>query len=1129
MTKKQPPARWLLIAAVVGVLVATVGSPAGGQARMLPSVAPASSTAALPQRPVAPAEYRVLPVTGPRSVFAAAPTTPASASALPFLPQDPARFKQEKALAEGAGPASASPGGRTPQIAGAAPRVPLLVEDGGLRKIGRLSPPLDELYRLDLLGRAANRPIDDVATLPRGLNSMKRLGKLRLDRAGSVEVYVRTLGQPDSVVPQLTAFGLRDQRIDQRSHTVQGNLPIAALRAASLIPGVLSVRPPDYPAFDAGSVTTQGDSILHADELRAKLGVDGTGVTVGVISDGLYGLATSQSTGDLPPSVNSTTCDVVGADPTAQAAGAEGTAMLEIVHDLAPGAKLWFGYFGAGTQTGGTSLDFMAAVNCLAAHVDIVVDDVSFFNDGPYDGTSPVSANAAAALNAPQNPIRGYYTAVGNYAGNHYEEPYGSSGSSVVSSTNPSDFWTLHGFQATASTLNAGHTVACPTPSAYSCGDQLMLTPGAIMAVSLEWTDPFGNSTNDYDLMLLDETTGKLYLASTNRQAGTGSDPTESFVFQNPYPAALSNFDIVIGNYRNAAAPRTFNMFIQCYGCQALISGTPTVYHNFNTAAGSVPNNADANGGVGSLGAEEMVNYTIEPFSSQGPTADGRTKPDATAVDGVSVSGAGGFPTTFTGTSAAAPHAAGIAALLLSCNPSLRKGVSGTPPGLARGALHTAVFGTGAILQTQYDPPNAYGIGLINAWEATGPAQCQSEMTSMVIPQLRDVATAGSGHIYVVDGCAIREFILGIQARVVGPNNCAFIDPSHIAADSAGNVYVSDDTQCAVYRIALSGAVTTIAGPSLGQTQRCYFAGDGGPATQASIGYPGSIALDGKGNVYVVDSLGCRIREIHGGVINTFAGNGSCANSGDGGAAVHSSIHPSAVRLDALSDVYIASNCVVREVVAGIISTVAGNNHCSGSSGDGGPATQASLFAAGIALDDVGDLFIADSLNCNVREVNKNGVISTVAGIGLLQPGLSCAYNGFNGYTGAARGTAIAADDVAVDAVGSLYISDYKPFDTTLAGIVRVASPTDSVLDGYPDLVKARLGKSITVYCAVMRADVDYDGQVSILDLAAVAGHFLQTVPPAPARYDQDGDGVISILDLAQMAGVFLQPVTACP
>ena len=1010
------------------------------------------------------------------------------------------------------------------------PPLPDVVQDGGMRKSGTLSAQLDELYRIDLLNRQMGRSLTSASTLTPVLEGMKSARTLRVDEAGGVQVYVVTSAQPDTVMDELAALGMRVERVSEDGRTIQGNLPIASLEAAAAVPGVTAVREPDYPAVNAGSVTTQGDAIIHTDALRSALGVDGSGVKVGVISDGLAGLATSQGSGDLP-SVDSTTCNVTGQNPTAAAAGGEGTAILEIVHDIAPGAELSFGYFGLGTQNGGTSVDFIAAVNCLAAHVDVVVDDISFFNNGPYDGTSPISVNASNALRASASPIRAYYTSVGNYAGNHYEEPYLSSGAQVTGST-PGDFWTLHGFAATSSTTSAGRPIACPSASAYSCGDQVAMLPGGILTVTLEWNDPFGQSANDYDLMFRDETTGMLYLGSANRQQGAGSDPTESFAIQNPYQASVSNFDIVIGNYRGAAATRTFNMFVRCSGCQALTSSSVNVMHNFNTASGSVPNNGDAGGGVVSLGAINQLTGLFEPFSSEGPTADGRTKPDAMAPDRISVTGAGGFTTTFAGTSAAAPHAAGMAALLLSCDPALLKGSgSGTRANLARNALHTAVAGTGALLQLQYYPPNTYGIGMINALEAAGPAQCRSEMQSMMVAELRGVAALGVDDVYVIDGCAIREFVRGVQRRVVGPQNCGELNPEDIAVDTSGDVYVADSAYCRVVKIH-GGVMTTLAGSSPPEIQRCYYGGDGGSAGQASFGYPTSVAVDGDGSVFVLDYQACRIREIKDGMVATVAGTGACSNAGDGGPATAAGIRPYAVRLDGAGNMYIASGCAVREVTAGMISTYAGDSTGWGNcdaSGDGGPATEATFTPASIGTDSAGDLFVADAWNCNVRKVVPGGTISTVAGIGKLQPGLSCSYNGFNGYTGAALSTAISPDKVAIDPAGTLYISEFRPFDTTTDGIVRIVRPVDRDLDGYSDAREAALGTSEGTFCPIMWADVTGDGAVNGIDLVAFAQTYLQSVPPAPARVDLTGDGVVNGLDLAAFAGVFTRSVSDCP
>ena len=158
-------------------------------------------------------------------------------------------------------------------------------------------------------------------------------------------------------------------------------------------------------------------------------------------------------------------------------------------------------------------------------------------------------------------------------------------------------------------------------------------------------------------------------------QDGSGF-PTEVLAYTND-SLDVQILDFEIGNFNGTAAPRTFDMFLRCAGCIPFPDGLiDQPIHNYNTPCSSVSNNSDAGGGVVSLGAIDAADPGLddfESFSSCGPTNDGRIKPDAAAVDGVAVTGNGGFGSPFFGTSAAAPHAAGIAALLLECNPSLSR------------------------------------------------------------------------------------------------------------------------------------------------------------------------------------------------------------------------------------------------------------------------------------------------------------------------------------------------------------------------------------------------------------------------------------------------------------------------
>jgi hypothetical protein len=203
------------------------------------------------------------------------------------------------------------------------------------------------------------------------------------------------------------------------------------------------------------------------------------------------------------------TCDTSGL------VGAEGTAMLEIVHDLAPGAQLYFANFD-------TSMSFQSAVDFLALNTDVAVDDIQFFTP-PFDGTSDVSTHTAQALNTDTNPIRGYFTAVGNQARNHYEGLYADSGVNGATTFGLPNDGDLHLF-GTSSVPNVTPSVA----------DPIFLLQGGAVNILLSWDDPFGASSNDYDLFLVDACTGAIVDSSTNPQTGM-QEPTEQILgFQNP-------------------------------------------------------------------------------------------------------------------------------------------------------------------------------------------------------------------------------------------------------------------------------------------------------------------------------------------------------------------------------------------------------------------------------------------------------------------------------------------------------------------------------------------------------------------------------------------------------------------
>jgi sugar lactone lactonase YvrE len=206
--------------------------------------------------------------------------------------------------------------------------------------------------------------------------------------------------------------------------------------------------------------------------------------------------------------------------------------------------------------------------------------------------------------------------------------------------------------------------------------------------------------------------------------------------------------------------------------------------------------------------------------------------------------------------------------------------------------------------------------------------------------------------------------------------------------------------------------ITTVAGNGT-----AGFSGDLGPATSADLSFPSAVAVDRQDNLYIVDTGNNRVREVSDGRIVTIAGSGIKGYSGDGGPATEAELHsPSGIAVDGKGNVYIADtvNNRVREVRNGTITTIAGNG-TPGFSGDNGPATAAELQdPEGLAVDGNGNLYIADTFNSRVREV-RNGTITTIAGGGTD----SCLDSGF-----AVQARLSAAMDVAVDEHGNVFIAD---------------------------------------------------------------------------------------------------------
>ena len=249
-------------------------------------------------------------------------------------------------------------------------------------------------------------------------------------------------------------------------------------------------------------------------------------------------------------------------------------------------------------------------------------------------------------------------------------------------------------------------------------------------------------------------------------------------------------------------------------------------------------------------------------------------------------------------------------------------------------------------------------------------------------------------------------------------------EPHDIVVDSSGNLFFSDAANDRIRRVDDStGVITTFAG-----TGTAGFSGDGAAASAAPIDTPTFLALDASGNLFVADAGNKRVRKISAstGNISTVAGNGSGGFSGDGGPATAASMDPSGIAVDGSGNLFVAGNDRVRKVDAstGIITTVAGNG-TAGLSGDGGAATAASLNSAqpDMVVDSSDNLFISDSLNHRVRKVDgTTGIITTVAGSGPT----GIVDSSFSGDGGPATSATLAIPfGLALDSSGNLYVAAF--------------------------------------------------------------------------------------------------------
>jgi hypothetical protein len=590
-----------------------------------------------------------------------------------------------------------------------------------------------------------------------------------------------TTGDPQKLKSALVGLGL--QRAAQYSNDVGGWLPVDQLDAATMLGELHAIRAA-IPRTRAGAVTSQGDFAQYSDLVRSQNALTGAGITVGILSDsydcypvyasngvpagGNAGYANNgfnttaagdMTTGDLPSTVNlvgagnpptpaEAPCMQYGA-PIQLPFGDEGRAIMQIVHDVAPGANLAF------HTAENSEADFAAGIEALAAPVanggggaKIIVDDVGYF-DEPFfqDGLVAQAVNAVFAQGV------AYFSSAGN------------NGTLAYDNNAPSFATPGTGLNVNEKLLNfnqAGGAVSTTLPVSIP-----PLVPGEFVPIVVEWDQPFvtgapnsGGAQNKIDLCIQGATglvvnnlepNGNLGTATCTGANAIGADPVQVMFVYNPANACANTascnspattLNIVIG-LAGGTAPGRIKVVVEG-------DGAPITITQFATNSGTLQGHPSAVGAA-AVGAVFFPNtpacggtLTLENFSSAGgdpilfdvngkpQAAEFRQKPDFVGPDGgndtflgftlasggppdnsnvTSCLNSATFPNFF-GTSAAAPHVASIAALLLQADPSL------TPTQIYK-VLQQTALPIGAA-PTVTNPNFAAGYGFVQADVATG-------------------------------------------------------------------------------------------------------------------------------------------------------------------------------------------------------------------------------------------------------------------------------------------------------------------------------------------------------------------------------------------------------------------------
>jgi len=488
------------------------------------------------------------------------------------------------------------------------------------------------------------------------------------------------------------------------------------------------------PAIDGNAV-----SIMHADQFIASTQVNGSGVTVGVMSDNVSSIATIQARGELP-NVN-----VLPASPGGSLnsnAGDEGTMMLEEVHAVAPGASLAF-------CSPETDVEYLGCLAQLtAAGATILVDDLTYPQEDLMSANGAFAGGVQSFLAQNANVL--LFTVTENYNGSYWEGSY-----------NP----------VSIASLNIGITsIFCPTSNQVDYylnsfagveGEALAVGLANTYNVTLQWADPFAQNASNFDLYWIDTV--------TNAKGCLGSAGSSATLFDSPMAFTTDTYDVYVATPDASMAGKYVKLWIGGDGATALSGATP----------GSIVSPQAFVPGVittGATSAADGIGNTLEPYSGQGPihlvfpTGLSLQAPSLVSLDEVYVDAAGTTFTTdanglFPGTSAAAPNAAAVAALIRSAFPSL------TPSQL------TSALQSGAVQLGSVVPDDRYGYGRVDAVGSldTLPAPTITALSDMTI--VGGTSSAPTG--LTLSG--LGKLVVSVQS-----SNPALVPAALVAAGTAG-------------------------------------------------------------------------------------------------------------------------------------------------------------------------------------------------------------------------------------------------------------------------------------------------------------------------------------------------------